>query len=327
MNKKSDHSFESINYSLRPNKVIARKLIFESLRRLSVALNLGDYRYIGMGSVWFVDVGLAHRVLRIGSLISIEASDIGFRRALFNAPYACVKVKHGYTADILPTLKLAAHRNIVWLDHDTGVDGPAINDVQVLVDECSDGSIFLVTVNANIKELKRKIDPQRPDGVLAKDVEQFLVQHAGDNVPRGLTETEIEEDQFPTLVLRILESAIGSSLRFSGRTTKFVKLFDLVYRDGPAMATIGGLIGSGNEARAARRAASSPDWPGIVSNLIQAPPLTLKEKMSLDRMLPRSRRPSEALVRKRAGFPLKRAQIESYFRHYASYPTFAEFQL
>jgi hypothetical protein len=327
MNKKSDSSFEAVNYSLRPNKVIARKIIFESLRRLSAPLGLNTYRYVGMGSVWFVDVGLAHRALGIESLISIEADDVGYGRAVFNAPYACIKVKHGYTTDVLPMLKLGAQRNIVWLDHDTGIDGPAIDDIQTLVDECRDGSIVLITINANIKELKRKINSQRPDTVLAKHVEDFLVEHAGDNAPRELSEADIDEHQFPKLVLGILDSAITSSLRFTGRKAKFVKLFEFIYRDGPAMATVGGLIGSANEARVARRAALSPHWPGIVEETIQAPPLTLKEKMSLDRMFPRAQRPSEALVRNQAGFPLKRSQIESYFRHYANYPTFAEFQL
>src|SRR5207244_3090294 len=117
----------------------------------------------------------------------------------------------------LPTLKLGAQRNIIWLDHDTGLDGPAIEDIQYLVDECREGSIFLITVNANVKELKRKINPQRPDTILAEHVENFLIKHAGDNTPRGLNEADIGEHRFPALASRVLENAIGSSLRFSGR--------------------------------------------------------------------------------------------------------------
>ena len=56
-------SFDAINYATRPNKNVERKLIFSSLRELDRSFDLSNHKYIGLGSVWFVDFVLAHKSL------------------------------------------------------------------------------------------------------------------------------------------------------------------------------------------------------------------------------------------------------------------------
>ena len=46
----SQRSFESINYMLRPNKNVERKLIARSLLRIGQRFPIRDYRYVGFGS-------------------------------------------------------------------------------------------------------------------------------------------------------------------------------------------------------------------------------------------------------------------------------------
>ena len=84
-------SFDVVNYTIRPNKNIERKLVFESLRELSTPLGLGDYRYIGLGSPWFIDFLLAHRYLLIRDMICIEFEEHAPRME-FNKPYDCIAV-------------------------------------------------------------------------------------------------------------------------------------------------------------------------------------------------------------------------------------------
>ncbi len=49
------YSFEKINYNLRPNKCIERKMMCDALGRLSFIEHLDNYRYIGLGSPYFAD--------------------------------------------------------------------------------------------------------------------------------------------------------------------------------------------------------------------------------------------------------------------------------
>ncbi len=62
-------SFEKINYNLRPNKCIERKMMCETLSRLSHLEHLHNYRYIGLGSPYFSDFSLFHKNLGITELI------------------------------------------------------------------------------------------------------------------------------------------------------------------------------------------------------------------------------------------------------------------
>ena len=97
-------SFDIINYSLRPSKSIQRRLVFEGVRTLKGNLELDNMVYIGFGSVWFTDFVMAHKLLGIQDMVSMEADVIGYKRALFNAPYATVRVMEGSSAAALPCL-------------------------------------------------------------------------------------------------------------------------------------------------------------------------------------------------------------------------------
>ncbi|MEQ1753507.1 MAG: O-methyltransferase [Micropepsaceae bacterium] len=325
MTRKSDDSFEAVNYALRPSKVIARKVIFDCLRRARETLQEVSYEYVGMGSIWFVDFVMAHRALQIEKMTSIEASDIGYARARFNAPFACIRVKHGYTTDVLPTLGLDKRATIIWLDYDTAIDdGPFIEDIDYLVDNVAPASILLFTVNAEIGKLLRRINPQNPDKVRPKDVENHLMRRLGQSVPVQLTSDQLEPDTFASLVAGMLMSRIENSLRRTSRNLQFAPMFNFVYRDGPRMATAGGMVGDDLLLNDIRKQTSRTGWPGIIPTPIQAPPLTLREKMAIDRLLPLARRPSKLRVQQEAGFPLSTKQIDAYFRYYAHYPAFAE---
>src|ERR1700761_6192677 len=110
-------SFEKINYSLRPNKSIERKMICEAFTRLSLLDHLSNYRYIGMGSAYFADFILFHRNLGMTNLISIEKEESKKARFEFNKPFSCIDIKYGNSSTVLPNLELEKSKNIVWLDY------------------------------------------------------------------------------------------------------------------------------------------------------------------------------------------------------------------
>lgn len=145
-------SFDSINYSLRPNKQIERAIAFEGVRKLANHLPLSDLVYIGFGSVWFTDFQLAHKILAIEDMRSMEENEIGYRRALFNAPYKTVAVSPLSSGVALPQFhtddKINKRPWLIWLDYDDALNEAIATDIEWAIENSPANSILLVTVSA-----------------------------------------------------------------------------------------------------------------------------------------------------------------------------------
>lgn len=126
-------SFDSVNYSIRPNKAVERSIVFSDLVKLSRIVDLATHQYLGLGSIWFVDFLMAHKVLGIRSMISIEKDEIGYVRAEYNRPLSCIKVEKGETTKVIPSIKLEDSPSVVWFDYDTSIGGPVLSDIGLLV--------------------------------------------------------------------------------------------------------------------------------------------------------------------------------------------------
>lgn len=311
-------SFDAVNYAIRPNKTVERKIVFDGLKRLSNLVDLSRYRYIGLGSLWFVDFVMAHRILGISSMLSVEQDQIGFKRAEFNRPLSCIKVMQGETQLVIPDLDLADMPSVVWFDYDSGIAGPALKDIGMLVPRCAANSVLIVTINAKKDDL-----PNTDETGAEITPETSLRQIAGDLVPTPLSPKRLRRQDFPKLLCEILANQFQSRTASSGRTESFIKLFDIVYSDSTPMVTIGGILASPQKADEINRLVSTPTWPGILETPISLPPLTTKEKMALDRMMPSPHPPTDTEI-SRIGFHLTRDQLESYHRHYLYYPLFGE---
>ena len=75
---------------------------------------------------------MAHRYLIIEDMISIEQDEILASRAEFNKPYACVSVIHGDSQTVLSDLDLEKLPLLVWLDYDSSLGGPVLEDLSTL---------------------------------------------------------------------------------------------------------------------------------------------------------------------------------------------------
>ncbi len=168
-------SFDSVNYAIRPNKAVERKIAFSSLIKLSRLVDISKYKYVGLGSLWFVDFLMAHKILGIKNMVSIEASEIGYRRAEFNRPLSCIQVVRGESTLTIPALGLEKGPSLTWFDYDTSIDGPVLNDIAQLCTICATNSILMVTINAKLDAL-----PSKDENDLPIDGEQSLRRTAGD---------------------------------------------------------------------------------------------------------------------------------------------------
>lgn len=312
-------SFESVNYAIRPNKNIERKLVFEALRVLSGSIPLRDYRYVGLGSLWFVDFTLAHRYLSIKDMVCIEY-ETEADRVEFNRPYDCIVVHRGSTTDVLPTLHLGERPSLVWLDYDTGLEGPILRDIELIAAGAKVGTILLVTLNAHKDRIPKKDSDGRD---VEKDAGLRLV--FGDLVPPTLPRGALNLDGYPKLLSQMLLAHMSRCVHRSGRGDKLLPMFNIYYRDSTPMVTVGGLIADGlHEHAFGTSGINKLPWVTSEQQIsVTVPPLTVKEKITFDRLLPCDRPPTPADL----GFQLSEEQITAYHSYYRHYPVFGEFQV
>jgi hypothetical protein len=313
-------SYDAVNYAIRPNKTVERKIVFSGLTKLSAeAVNLSAYNYIGLGSLWFIDFMMAHQTLGIKSMISIEADPIGYQRSEFNRPLSCIEVVHGETTLTIPDLRLEDRPAVIWFDYDSSIRGPVIEDIGLIVGNCAPNTVLIVTINAKALDL-----PTKDENDNEIDKETSLRRIAGDLVPTPLPSKRFKPLHYPKLLCDILTGQFQSATLNSGRSGVFIKLFELVYKDGTPMVTVGGIIAAPETEVEIRQLVESPNWKGIVAETIAVPPLTVKEKLALDRFMPSKNPPTDAQMDE-IGFRLERDQLATYHRHYLNYPMFGEF--
>ena len=315
-----------INYAIRPNKTVERKLVFECLTALSPRYDFSAYRYIGLGAVWFVDFVLAHKYLSIGDMISIEKDEYLASRAAFNRPYACVRVEPGESDTVLPRLPLEERPLLVWLDYTASLDGPVLKDLATLCQRAKTGSVLIVTINAHKNSLPKQDAEERP---FASD-EERLRYFADDLIPQTLPKGAMQTSKYPGFLATLLFQHMRRQVRTAGREDeRIVPIFNIAYSDNAPMVTVGAAIA--DETLAAETAAlleirnrnagvrmSESDQLNI-----GVPPLTLKEKATLDQLMPCDPAPTEQQV-SQLGFRLRPSEIGAYHRFYRYYPMFGE---
>lgn len=309
-------SFNSINYSLRPNKQIERGLAFDGVRRLRGAMNIVDQVYVGFGSVWFSDFRMAHRLLGIADMRSFEKNDIGYARARFNLPYRTVELLHELSSNGLPIIHADARINarpwLVWLDYDGALSAEMIDDMRFVIEKAPTNSIFLVTFSATVNSYGKL--RQRP---------AYLRRVLGDIVPEELPEEGCGPDTLAEtladLALPFMKGVASDVARPGG----FEPAFRMIYTDTATMVTVGGVLPAPGAVAGVRETLRNADWPCLVDMRIEAPHLTLKETAALQTKLPATRSLTRAQVQ-RLGFDLEDAQIVSFQKFYRFYPSFAE---
>lgn len=309
-------SYDTINYSLRPSKIIQRQLVFSAVRHLQAHLDMDHLVYVGFGSIWFSDFSLAHKALNIQDMISIEAHEVGYKRARFNSPYATVQVRHGLSNVVLPELysdvALCARPWFVWLDYDYDLNESVRDDVRSVIENAPANSIFVITFNG----LETKYGA-------AADRAERLRQLLGSVVPDSLTKADCKDEAMQQTLATLTLDYMASVAAELARPGGFVRAFRVVYRDNAPMVTVGGILPAKGAAAVARNEISNPAWPALVSAPVRAPHLTAREAAALQARLPSQTALTRADVQA-LGFDLEEDQLAAFQRYYREYPSFAQ---
>lgn len=309
-------SFDSINYSVRPSKSVQRGLVFEGLRRIADVIDLGNAVYIGLGSIWFTDFVHAHKILNIDDMVSFEANEIGFRRARFNKTYRTIAVMEGRANERLPevadTERYGNRPWVIWLDYDSALDEEIVEDMQWVITNAPPSSVALFTFSATQNAYGRPVNR-------STRIRSLL----GDVVPDDLSQDDCTKDQLPLTLSTLAVDYLKSETADVARPGGFVEAFKLPYYDSVGMVTVGGILPAKGAAPAAKVLVSSDQWMGLIDEVIEAPPMTLKEIATLQSELPANKDLTRERIQE-LGFDLQDRQVRSFQRYYKYLPSFAE---
>ena len=310
-------SFDKVNYSLRPSKSIQRHLIFDGIRKLKSQLKLQNMVYIGLGSIWFTDFVVAHKLLGIQDMLSMESDEIGYRRAVFNKPFATVTVRRGHSSQLLADLfndrKFCNRPWVAWLDYDCPMNDEILFDIRLVMEQSPENTIFLVTFNGTEYHYGDRPD-ERPERLrnLFEDV-----------VPDELTKSKCKgpsmQETLATLTMDFMKSIVAESARRGG----FKSSFRMIHKDGSPMVTVGGILPTTTKSEMVERVIEATTWKCFPKERIVAPLLTIREATTLQSLLPTAEGLTREIV-KRNGFDLKDKQIEAFQRYYKEYPLFTQ---
>lgn len=316
-------SYKKINYSIRPAKSIERKMLSETLRKLTVFNLVENYRYVGFGSTYFSDFTLFHKTLGIHNMVSIEKDTNNKARFEFNKPFNCVKMEFGGSNDILPKLNWS-EKTILWLDYDTKLDATSLADISYFCAFAPASSVLIVTVNAQPDEIREGEDPN------TYRLQELKRRVGEEKVPLGVTGRELRAWDAAKVYRRIICNEIKETLmhRNGGlhpsSKLNFKQIFNFHYSDGAKMLTLGGLIfeegqkalvaGCGFENLPFTREDSEP-------YLIEVPNLTYNEIRHLNTKLPTSSSFSAPTHN------IPQEDIENYAKTYRWFPNFAETEM
>ena len=309
-------SFDLVNYSLRPSKSIQRQIVFSGVRELQSNLDLERMIYLGFGSIWFTDFLMAHRLLGVDDMVSVESNEIGYVRAVFNAPYATVRVKQGNSGVILPTLyedEIIRQRPwLIWFDYDYEFNESVRDDVRSLVENAPANSIAIFTFNG--KEGKYGTAQERP---------VRLRELFGAVVPDDLSKASCKDEQMQETLANLALDYMRAVAADLSRPGGFIPAVRVIYKDSAPMVTVGGVLPAKGAVRTALDVVGRQAWPCFPAKPIVAPHLTMREAALLQSQLPKTAKLSRETVRS-LGFDLDDTQIETFQLYYKQYPAFAQ---
>jgi len=317
-------SYTKVNYGLRPAKQTERRMFCEALRKLWPFRPVESYRYIGFGSVYFVDFCLFHRQLGICDMINLEVESDDEERFRFNRPFACVDLQFGPSGTLLDHIDWAPE-TILWLDYDHRLTNTDLDDVYLFCANACSGSVLIVTTDVDVTFEKsgegETESEERNPGL------EDLIRRLGEiRVTPALRERDLWNWGLAKETRRILLEEIEMALDARngglahGERYRFRKIFDFRYTDGTRMLTVGGVFFQESDAAKLDECRFEDlDFvrTGDDDYFIDLPRLTPRELRYLDSLLPGCE------PHQWGNLPMPEKDAEKYARLYRYYPFYA----
>lgn len=313
-------SYEKVHYEFRPAKQVERRMLVDTFQSLmALGFPISEYKYVGFGSVYFIDFILFHRYLGIRRFLSVEKYDDIRKRIRFNRPFGCVEVGFGDIIEHVPRLSLDVP-HILWLDYDNVMDSDVLSCVKLAASQLCTGSILLVTIEVE--------PPGSPEEGLTRwnprTWRRYFLDEGSDFIWPNAKVREFTREALPKSNARLVDRAIARGLLGRGDVA-FYPLFSFIYADTSRMLSLGGMIGTEGDGRLLRALDKGAleflrtDLTGEPYEIV-VPRITRRERLYLDHNMPCKDKWTPK-------FEMKAEDVEAYRRIYRYYPAYTEMLL
>jgi len=268
-----------MDYRHRPAKNIERHLIVEACRRVLSAYSplRKKFQYIGFGALEFLDFQLVHRALGIERMISIEKQHS--ERHEFNKPFKSIKIVQGHSNDVLKGSELDLSRpTIIWLDYMGSLDQSVISDLLQVARSVAAPSFVVVTLNAV------------PTAPIKDRLTKFQAAVGKEYVPPTTSNDTLAKLGTALTQRIVLDEIMQEGIKQRKDEVSWMQSMNFQYSDGALMQTIAGLVVPKSVSRVdVDQMFADLDFyrPGDEYVDIRVPVITAKERLLLDRQLPK----------------------------------------
>ena len=262
-----------VDYRIRPAKQAERSLLCDLVARLDRLRPITDFRYVGMGSIYFVDFVLIHRLFGIDAMTSIEQREEILERCRFNRPYECIDIVEKSVASALPELR-SEQPTVMWLDYTGKTDAGRLEEIAVACVDLAAPSFFAITTDVSVAREHERVSEFR--------------RHFGDRDAARITKPlDLNRKKFAPLMWSYIDGAIRNAVADRIDGARYEQILHVRYADGADMLTVGGLIYY-DEADLRRCDFDSLDFVrhGAEPYELRVPRLTYRERAALDQLLP-----------------------------------------
>jgi len=314
----------------RPKKQIERKILIELFQKIQNTLNvnISEYQYIGLGSIYYYDFILFHKYLNIKDMVSLDDKDYP-NRFEFNKPFDFITFKPMSTTDFLSKNDLDKE-SFIWFDYDSSLirynkwkktflnTETIFEDIKIIAKKSKELDLFIVTINIKIQETL--FDNPRFKQAFIDEYDEYL----SDQYKKV---NDITFDKYPLIIQNIIINIFRNNEQ--SHPVKFRKLFSFIYQDGAPMYTIGGIFSEDN--LSSNLLAEKDNFFETDENRfvdINVPLLTYYEKMKLDKNILNIEKNLSSLnkekIIKMLGFEMEPSELKSYLDYYRYYPQYYE---
>ena len=263
-------------YHLRANKGVDRVALVEAILRLSGGQQLSEYTYYGLGGPFLEEYRLLYATCPELRMVSVENNEEIYKRQDFHLPCGVLELRHEEFSSFLRQYDAEDRKSIFWVDN-TDLKYDHIDSFIALLQKVSPGSLVKISLQAEpqyYQEAERKRS-------FRGEFDEVL--------PHGAV-VPTERGRFAALLQDIVQIAAQRAFRgIEDRT--FQPVSSLYYKDGAGMFTIAGVVCETDERPDVRRKFegwqfANLDWAAPTK--IDLPDLSTKERLKLQKFLPRS---------------------------------------
>jgi len=313
----------------RPKKQIERKILIEFFQNMQheLNINISEYQYIGLGSIYYYDFILFHKYLNIRDMVSLDDKEYS-KRFEFNKPFDFITFKNISTTEFLSNNELDK-KLLIWFDYDSSLISynkqhesfvskkGIFDDIRITTNKSKELDLFVLTVNMKIQETL--FNSLKFKKAFINEYDEYLSQ-------QYKQVKKITFENYPLIIQNIIINIFRNNEKF--HPVKFRKLFSFIYQDTAPMYTIGGIFSKNDPSGKLIKKDSffEADENKLVD--IDVPLLTYCEKMMLDKNIFAIKKNLDSLneeeIIKMLGFEMESDELKSYLNYYRYYPQYYE---